>query len=330
MNTNFNNFGSRKSAPNQYLENKIAVNNFLDANWLSIAKDLYPNAVATGQNQLRIGSIEGEPGQSMVISRAGFHDFANDQHKGNWAELVARRLNLGSWKDGADWLAERAGGRSIAISHSAKATNKVDPSKTDKLKKAAQIWKSTVSLNGTLGWQYFKTHRRNDPEVWGPQALDVVRFHPSVQMRDKRLPAVVFRVDDARTGRFGGIHRIALNSDGSKHEYGKMRLGSTDSPVIRFCTHINNILAIGEGPETTLRLLAEGCTPIWSTIDAGGMKRFPLLDDVTTLHIFGDKGKAGEDAAMTVGQRYADSDRWARAKIAKLDDFDADILAEAA
>ncbi len=44
-------------------------------------------------------------------------------------------------------------------------------------------------------------------------------------------------------------------------------------------------------------------TPVWSTLDAGGMKEFPVLDGIECLVIYADADSAGESAADACAAR---------------------------
>lgn len=195
-----------------------------------------------------------------------------------------------------------------------------DQEKKAKLIRAEALWRDAVPLLGTPGEAYLRNTRKLPVDLLSPAEFRVMRWHPGEG-------AIVLKVQDALTDQFGGVHRIYVNNDGSKNGKGKKRLGSCQHPVIKFQPDTFGMLAIAEGPETALRLITEGVTPLWSTIDAGGMERFPVLPEMTALHVFADAGKAGVEAAKAVRSRYKQADIWCKAQRAPADDFDSDTLA---
>jgi len=72
---------------------------------------------------------------------------------------------------------------------------------------------------------------------------------------------------------------------------------------------VGHTLGLAEGIETALSLAWFGY-PVWSTIDAGHLGKFPLLAGITQLVIAQDNDPAGIAAATTCAQRWADADRW--------------------
>ena len=93
-----------------------------------------------------------------------------------------------------------------------------------------------------------------------------------------------------------------------------MRLGGCDEPVcIRLWPddEVTIGLGIAEGVETALAL-ARTMKPMWSTVDAGQMHRFPLLAGLESLVIFADRDKPGLLAAAEVHDRYTTAGKDAR------------------
>ena len=62
---------------------------------------------------------------------------------------------------------------------------------------------------------------------------------------------------------------------------------------------VDSALGIAEGIETALSL-AHGFTPVWSTIDAGHLENFPLLDYVRELVLAADGHVKGDVVCQTV------------------------------
>jgi putative DNA primase/helicase len=74
-------------------------------------------------------------------------------------------------------------------------------------------------------------------------------------------------------------------------------------------------LVIGEGVESCLSAARAGLTPVWATIGAGNMARFPVLPGLEGLTILVDHDRpnpktgkrVGIEAARAVIQRYAEA-----------------------
>ena len=63
-------------------------------------------------------------------------------------------------------------------------------------------------------------------------------------------------------------------------------------------------LVIGEGVETCLAAAAAGLTPVWATVDAGNLARFPVLPGLEGLTVLVDHDPAGIAAAFSVIETY--------------------------
>jgi hypothetical protein len=87
-------------------------------------------------------------------------------------------------------------------------------------------------------------------------------------------------------------------------------------------------LGIAEGIETALSL-AWAYAPVWATIDAGHMARFPVLDGIETLFIAQDQDSAGMAAASICARRWADAGREVLVTNQRTNDLN-DVLREAA
>ena len=131
-------------------------------------------------------------------------------------------------------------------------------------------------------------------------------------------PALVALVTDVKTAEPISLHRTWIRPDGS----GKARLGKPrlllarhrSDGVIRLWpdAEVTIGLVIGEGIETCLAAAAAGLAPVWATISAGNLARFPVLPGLEGLTILVDHDRpnpktgrrAGIDAAPSVIQRY--------------------------
>ena len=84
--------------------------------------------------------------------------------------------------------------------------------------------------------------------------------------------------------------------------------GHVGSGAIKFAS-ATDTLNIGEGIESTLSGAVLGYTPTWCVGSASGIARLPVIADVSTLHIFGEKddNDANAKAVKTLKARWRNS-----------------------
>ena len=169
------------------------------------------------------------------------------------------------------------------------------------------IWKQTQPLAGSVGEEYLRLRHCALPPPDGDLRFHAALYCPEV---GHDLPALVARVSTVAANKTIGIHRIWFRR-GEAKAVKKMRLGPSDEPVcIRLWPDaaITRGLGIAEGVETALAA-AQAFKPMWSTIDAGQMAKFPFMAGIELLTVFADYDNAGLDAARAVGQRYMKAGR---------------------
>lgn len=169
------------------------------------------------------------------------------------------------------------------------------------------IWRRTEPLRGSLAERYLTYRRCALPSDDGD-----LRYLPP----DERYPpSLCARVTDVVTREPISLHFTRLAPGGR----GK---AGTDLDRLLLAGHrkaggcirlwpdeaVTNGLAIAEGVESALAA-AHGYCPVWSTIDAGNMAKFPLLLGIETLVIFADHDGAGLKAARACGKRWAEAGR---------------------
>jgi hypothetical protein len=182
---------------------------------------------------------------------------------------------------------------------------RVENRKLSALAACRAIWKQVQPLAGTLGEDYLRLRHCVLPPADGDLRFHASLFCPEV---DRALPALVARVSTVIGNKAVGIHRIWFRA-GEAKAVKKWRLGGSDQPVcIRLWpnTAVTLGLGIAEGVETALSA-AQAFKPMWSTIDAGQMAKFPLVPGLESLTVFADYDQAGLDASKAVGQRYMHS-----------------------
>lgn len=212
--------------------------------------------------------------------------------------------------------------------------------KSAKFTDAARIWKQADKLHGTLGARYLKNRvgGANIPEM--VFASDQVRFHPKPyfdpelygldpQAGETALTgcagALVSRLCDPLTGRATGVHRTFITPDARnlKRQGKSMKWMLGGNGTLKLCDpdglgEAMPGLSIGEGLESSLAVLVRyEVSPVWATMTAGEMLKFPVLSFVEALTIWSDFDKinpmtgkrTGGEAATTCAQRWADAGR---------------------
>jgi hypothetical protein len=164
------------------------------------------------------------------------------------------------------------------------------------------IWKQAQPVAGTPGENYLRLRHCALPPPGGDLRFHAALFCPEV---GREFPALVARVTTVSGNKAIGIHRIWFRP-GEPKAIKKMRLGGCTEPVcIRLWSDdaVTLTLGIAEGVETALAA-AQRFAPMWSTIDAGQMTKFPVVRGIESLTVFADHDQVGLAAAKAVGQRY--------------------------
>ena len=247
--------------------------------------------------------------------------FLVHSHSGDdWAmcrDYVRKRLGLPAWRPGDEQC------RSIPQQYLAKwdaalvAADEGAPTFTEdeiaRIENASRLWDEGKDPRGTLAEKYLHDARKLD--LPDDLAGAVLRFHPRCPWRNEdtgatdRVPALIvpFRSIDDDT--ITGIHRIALNSDGSK--LGRRMLGVARLAAIKF-DPIGDTLSIGEGVETCMAARQLGLGAAWALGSVGAISFFPLIDGVAQLLILGETGDASARAIKLCGKRWRKAGRRVR------------------
>jgi hypothetical protein len=171
---------------------------------------------------------------------------------------------------------------------------------------AERIWQEADAVLPAAAIGYFVW--RGIPIEHVPEGA--IRFHPRCPWRGKRVPCLLARYTDARTGKPRGLwRRSGLATDKP------MTLGSMGGCVIRLWPDVTTRLVVGEGIESTLaaatRISYRGqpLRPAWAAGCAGNMRRLPVLEGVEELILLVDNDSSG------TGQRAAEecATRWIEA-----------------
>ncbi|MDR2214629.1 MAG: PriCT-2 domain-containing protein [Nevskiaceae bacterium] len=155
-----------------------------------------------------------------------------------------------------------------------------------------------------------------------PPAGSDLRWHPNLHHTPDNFdgPALVGLVRNAVTGQPQALHRTWIRSDGAKRgNPPRMALGPTSDGVVMLWPSdaVSMGLCIAEGIETALSM-AHVWRPVWSVIDKGHLRKFPVLADVEGLTIWADNDSSGGglDAARECARRWRDAGRSVSIRVA--------------
>lgn len=172
------------------------------------------------------------------------------------------------------------------------------------------LWSACKPISG-VAEAYLKARECVIPPVDGH-----LRWHPALEHKPSGYvgAAMVALVTDTLTAAPLTLHRtwITASGDKAKIDPPRMLLGNhtSDGGVIRLWSDdcVTAGLGIAEGIETALTL-AHGYEPVWATIDAGHLKKFPVIPSVEHLLIAVDRDEAGIDAAQACATRWVSAGR---------------------
>jgi DNA polymerase len=178
----------------------------------------------------------------------------------------------------------------------------------EKIDYALSWWQSAVPLAGTPGERYLAETRAIDVAKLPGSINEALRFHPRCVFGDSFAPCVLALMRDAVTDMPLGVQRIALAIDSQVTKQGRRALGRK-GVVKLWAIAGDGRLTIGEGVETVLAAATRipwrvPLTPAWSTIDSGGLAKFPVLADVQHLVVLVDHDDAGMAAARVPRRRW--------------------------
>jgi putative DNA primase/helicase len=149
---------------------------------------------------------------------------------------------------------------------------------------ARDLWSDCQPIYGVAA-AYLRGRRCMIPPTEGD-----LRWHPELRHPSGHVgPALVALITNVHTGERLSLQRTWITETGKAGFLGnRVRMllpgHSTANGVIRLWPDgtIQGRLGIGEGIETALSI---GQGPVWSTLDAGHLARFPVIDGVEDLYI---------------------------------------------
>jgi putative DNA primase/helicase len=250
------------------------------------------------------------PGGFVVHSHAGDDPIV-------CKDYVRQRLGLPSWQSG-DEQDRRIEPRDVRTFDRDAVDQELEPRpRTDddllRIKRAKQVWAEACDPRGTLAERYLQSRCLQLPDS---MAGSVLRFHARCPWRNENtgntehVPALVVAFRSIDDDEITAVHRIALNPDGTKR--GRRMLGLVHRAAVKLDPNVNDTLAIGEGVETCMAARQLGFTPTWALGSVGSISFFPVLEQIKTLKILGEAGRASADAVQLCGRRWTRAGRRVR------------------
>ena len=244
----------------------------------------------------------GAPAGFIVFSFAGDDPLA-------CKDYVRERLGLPEWEPGDEQDRRVEGPRRTRFDQTAVSREAAKRPRSEddhhRIERAVAIWHKAQDPRGTLAQIYLNVHRKLDLD--DDLAGGVLRFHPACPWRNEntgktdRVPALIAAFRSIDDGTITAIHRIALDSDGSK--LGRRMLGVVHRAAVML-DPIGTELAIGEGVETCMAARQLGIRSTWALGSTGSITGFPILDGIKQLTILGETGAASQDAIRFCGSRW--------------------------
>lgn len=179
---------------------------------------------------------------------------------------------------------------------------------------ALKIWNESRTINLTPAEVY--CHFRVPSLDMQRVNLSALRYHSNCPFMGKiYAPALICLFSDIFTNEPLAIQRIAIKENGRgkadmpNGNAPKQMLGSVKGAAVKLSpieTHKKRILAIAEGVETALSLIAIGFSPVWAVGSKGGILKFPVIAGVEHLLIFPDHDENGgsQMTAEACAKRY--------------------------
>ena len=170
------------------------------------------------------------------------------------------------------------------------------------------LWESTRELSD-VAVAYLEHRHCVVPPVYGD-----LRWHPALKHPSGYVgAALVGLITDVNTNQALSLHRTWITATGKADlKTPRLLLGNhtIDNGVIKLwpAEDVNCVLGIAEGIETALSM-AWCVQPVWATIDAGHLSKFPVLNGITELYVAQDVDPAGIKATAECAARWTNAGR---------------------
>jgi putative DNA primase/helicase len=173
----------------------------------------------------------------------------------------------------------------------------------DKRRILIKLWMDAKPVQkGDPVWLYLE-RRCGDPSA----VLEDLRYHPALRhtMDGQAHPAMLALLRP-NEGKAVGIHRTYLTPDGRKAAVDPVRMVLGECAQVRL-GGVQERLGVAEGIETAICASKAFSLPVWSALNANGMKTWEPPAGVKSVVVFGDNDAnfTGQDAAYTLAHRLA-------------------------
>lgn len=150
-----------------------------------------------------------------------------------------------------------------------------------------------------------------------PSLRPVLRYAPVCPYGSVKTPAMLALLTGIADAQPQAVRRTALLPDGRRRLDGQgaklphKALGPCSKAVVRLAgpDMPSGTLAVCEGLETGLSLLAAGIASLWACLSAGTLRALPVLPAVQRLMIFADHDTPGLEAARHCARRWVAAGR---------------------
>jgi putative DNA primase/helicase len=151
-------------------------------------------------------------------------------------------------------------------------------------------------------WLYLE-RRCGDPSA----VLEDLRYHPALKhtVDGGNHPAMLALLRP-NEGKATGIHRTFLTPDGRKAAVDPVRMVLGDCSTVRL-GGAQECLGVAEGIETAICASKAFSVPVWSALNANGLKTWEPPPGVKAVMVFGDNDPnfTGQEAAYVLAHRLA-------------------------
>jgi putative DNA primase/helicase len=187
-----------------------------------------------------------------------------------------------------------------------------------RISRARELWNEGVEPRGTVVEDYLRSRAL---DLSAELAGTVLRFHPRCPWRDEntgqieRIPALLAAFRSIDDDEITAVHRIRVDQPSRWPKADRKMLGVVHRAAVKLDTSPADTLVIGEGIETCMAAQQLGHRPVWALGSVGAISFFPVLENIRTLIILGEAGKASADAIQFCGKRWSKARR--RVRIAR-------------
>jgi putative DNA primase/helicase len=166
-----------------------------------------------------------------------------------------------------------------------------------------RLWKGARPVTeGDPVWLYLN-RRCGDPSAF----LGQIRFHPGLKHSvDRQTHPGMVALLQPNEGRAVGVHRTFLTPDGMKADVDPVRMVFGDCAQVQLCPPSER-MGVGEGIETCICASKRFGIPVWSAMNANGLKAWEPPPIARSIVIFGDNDAnyTGQEAAFCLARKLA-------------------------